>query len=71
MIDAFSAACVVGLRRAPLDADSDTGVYPVLMGLETDSDAAIGVSLDKKLYIRGRRRSRARCAGARGVLHIW
>jgi hypothetical protein len=48
MIAASSAAWLGDLRRAIKAPNSVGAVYPALMGLETDSDAAMLVSLSQK-----------------------
>jgi hypothetical protein len=45
MIAASSAAWLGDLRRAIGGPNSVAAVYPALIGLETDSDAAMGISL--------------------------
>lgn len=48
MITASNAAWLEVLRRAIEGPNSVGAVYPALMGLETDSDAAMLVSLSQK-----------------------
>jgi hypothetical protein len=48
MITASSAAWLGDLRRAIGGPNSVGAVYPALMGLETDSDAAMLISLRRK-----------------------
>jgi hypothetical protein len=70
MIAASSAAWLGDLRRAIGGPNSVAAVYPALIGLETDSDAAMVISLEAFSLVTAGVTSRP-CQERYSLVHLW
>jgi hypothetical protein len=70
MIAASSAAWLGDLRRAIGGPNSVAAVYPALIGLETDSDAAMGISL-KAFSLLAAGVTPRPCQERYALVHLW